>query len=158
MGLDMYLHKCNRTEHTAEQLNEIDNRGELTPESEEAKPFLPLRKYEFMDAYSIFREAGYWRKANAIHNWFVKCTQNGVDECQLTELDQEQLSALLETCERVKASKDATELPPVSGFFFGSTEVDEWYWRDIDQTIAIIQNVLNETDWEKERVFYNSSW
>lgn len=29
----------------------------------------------------IFRVA-YWRKANQIHDWFVKNVQDGIDECQ----------------------------------------------------------------------------
>jgi hypothetical protein len=157
MGLDMYLKRCKRTEHTVEQLEEIDNLASLE-KAPQAVPFHPLYKYENMEWYSIFHEVGYWRKVNAIHNWFVKNTQDGVDECQTTELNPEQLTALLETCKRANAAQDAKELPPTSGFFFGSTEVDEYYWENIRQTIEILQRVFRETNWEKDRVFYRSSW
>lgn len=49
-------------------------------------------------------------------------------------------------------------LPTESGFFFGGTDYDEWYAHDIDETIEILERVLTETDFEKEIVFYHSSW
>lgn len=49
-------------------------------------------------------------------------------------------------------------LPTQSGFFFGSTDYDEWYMKDIDDTIAILEKVLEETDFETQMVFYGSSW
>jgi len=49
-------------------------------------------------------------------------------------------------------------LPATSGFFFGSTEYDQWYMDDIDGTIEICQRVLAETDFDKQMVYYISSW
>lgn len=49
-------------------------------------------------------------------------------------------------------------LPTSSGFFFGSTEYDEWYLRDIENTIEQLNEVLNDTDFEKDAIFYTSSW
>ena len=49
-------------------------------------------------------------------------------------------------------------LPTRSGFFFGGTDYDEWYMGDIDDTIQIIEKVLDETDFETQIVFYSSSW
>jgi hypothetical protein len=46
----------------------------------------------------------YWRKANAIHAWFVKNVQDGVDECQESYVDREKLKELLDLCEEVLAS------------------------------------------------------
>ena len=40
------------------------------------------------DSYIVRTEAGYWRKANQIHGWFVNKCQDGVDDCQLTQLEQ----------------------------------------------------------------------
>lgn len=31
---------------------------------------------------SIWKEIGYWRKANHIHKWFVDCVQDGEDDCE----------------------------------------------------------------------------
>lgn len=49
-------------------------------------------------------------------------------------------------------------LPTTSGFFFGGTEYDQWYYRDIIDTIEMLNKVLMETDFEKEVVTYSSSW
>ena len=49
-------------------------------------------------------------------------------------------------------------LPTTSGFFFGGTDYDQWYYEDIDNTITQLEIVLKETDFENEIVFYNSSW
>lgn len=49
-------------------------------------------------------------------------------------------------------------LPSQSGFFFGSTEYDQWYMYYIDFTIEKILEVLRTTDFDNEIVFYSSSW
>lgn len=49
-------------------------------------------------------------------------------------------------------------LPSCSGFFFGSTEYDQYYYEDIVRTVDILTKVIEETDWENEVVFYRSSW
>jgi len=61
---------------------------------------------------------------------------------------------------RVVINPDVAEdlLPTASGFFFGGTDYDEWYLKDVENTIAIINKVLATTDFEKEMVYYVSSW
>lgn len=49
-------------------------------------------------------------------------------------------------------------LPTQCGFFFGGTDYDEWYMQDIDNTIDILEKVLEETDFETQMVIYSSSW
>lgn len=49
-------------------------------------------------------------------------------------------------------------LPTCSGFFFGSTEYDVYYLRDIEYTIETVESVLEETDFDTYAVFYHSSW
>lgn len=49
-------------------------------------------------------------------------------------------------------------LPTANGFFFGGTDYDEYYVRDIEETIDIITKVLETTDFEKEMIYYVSSW
>lgn len=61
--------------------------------------------------------------------------------------------------EYIEDSSVAKELlPTTSGFFFGGTDYDEWYYRDIENTVNIIENVLRTTDFEHEIVMYCSSW
>lgn len=59
----------------------------------------------------------------------------------------------------IKDSSKAKELLPTQeGFFFGGVEYDEWYLQDIKDTIEIIQQVFEETDFETEKIVYTSSW
>lgn len=107
--------------------------------------------------FSIYEEVGYWRKANAVHKWFVDYVQGGVDECQTFFITKYHLTALREAC--VKAlGGDTKALPTQGGFFFGSTDYDEWYRQGLFETIEICTRVLRETNWDEQVVFYQSSW
>ena len=101
---------------------------------------------------------GYWRKANAIHAWFVRECQGGRDECQTTWVPREKLEALLALCKESFENKDASKLPPQSGFFFGSTDIDEWYWSDIEHTIKTLESILNDRTLDKFDFEYHASW
>lgn len=102
-------------------------------------------------------EVGYWRKANQIHKWFVDNVQRGVDNCADYYLDKDTLRELKNLCEEVlKHPENAEELLPCeSGFFFGSTEYDEWYFNDIQDTIEICNWCLEK---DYDYFVYNSSW
>ena len=49
-------------------------------------------------------------------------------------------------------------LPTTDGFFFGSTDYDEWYVRDVQYTYEICCKLLNETDFDNQMIYYCSSW
>jgi hypothetical protein len=105
-------------------------------------------------------EAIYWRKANAIHKWFVENVQAGVDDCGNYHVSRDKLQELLDTCYRVLSFRHLAveQLPPAEGFFFGSTEVDEWYWQDLEKTAAMIKGILEEFPAEHWEFEYHSSW
>ena len=102
----------------------------------------------------------YWRKANAIHKWFVKNVQDGEDNCEMYEVEKEQLENLLLDCKRsINDPVVAKELlPTCSGFFFGGTDYDEWYTESLKYTIEVATKILETTDFEKEVVAYRASW
>ena len=103
----------------------------------------------------------YWRKANAIHKWFVDKCQDGVDECQETYLSREQLQELVDVCKAVLADKSKAEelLPSASGFFFGGTDYDEWYFGDLTYTVERIEKILKDPVLDERVAFYyQSSW
>jgi hypothetical protein len=103
----------------------------------------------------------YWRKANQVHNWFVQNVQNGVDDCDEYPVDAEQLAYLVSLCDRVLAdTKTARDLlPPASGFFFGGTDIDEWYGQDLIHTSEDLKRVINAAIQMGGITFaYQSSW
>jgi hypothetical protein len=73
-------------------------------------------------------------------------------------VSRDTLEELLDICKQVRDDHSKAEqlLPTQSGFFYGGTEYDEWYFTDIDNTIKIIEECLedeNADDFE-----YSSSW
>lgn len=112
-------------------------------------------------------EVGYWRKANAIHGWFVENVQNGVDECEKHDVTLEQLRDLLGLCETLLGKRDAEMaeeyLPTQSGFFYGDTDYDDWYWDCLQLTVDQVKPLLMWFDEEPHRaadwdISYRSSW
>lgn len=100
----------------------------------------------------------YWRKANAIHNWFVTNVQKGEDDCDTYNVSVEQLVELKNLCVKAQNTKDPNLLPPREGFFFGSTDIDEWYWESIQDTIEQITRILELPDLVELNFSYHSSW
>lgn len=98
MGLDMYLEKCDRRAWGFKDVDIADVKENNTKLYEAVKPFLHKRGSEYYSWESIFEEVGYWRKANAIHKWFVDNVQDGYDDCGYYEVTKEQLEDLLSTC------------------------------------------------------------
>lgn len=105
-------------------------------------------------------EAGYWRKANAIHDWFVKNCQEGEDDCRTVYVSRDTLEQLRDTCLKVLAdpSQAPELLPTCSGFFFGGTEYDEWYLETLTSTVIIINEALEKFNPRQWDFYYTSSW
>ena len=148
MGLDMYL--------TAERY--IWSSEKLI--SDEVANLLGLQlDGERMRVNSVEAEAMYWRKANAIHKWFVDNIQGGEDNCRRYYVEREQLTELRDLCAKLCTQREMAEetLPTADGFFFGSTEYDEWYWNDIEGTVQGLDKALEAFD-DKWHFYYRSSW
>lgn len=130
MGLDMYLYGVNQKFHQHDY-----NIGEIKKTV----------------------EIGYWRKANAIHKWFVDNCQDGVDNCAIYYVDPSEVEELKILCEEVlKNPKKGPELLPTEdGFFFGVTDYGEFYIEDLEQTIEICNWALNQNF---DYFEYQSSW
>lgn len=106
-------------------------------------------------------KVGYWRKANQIHQWFVDNVQDGEDNCAQYYVSRERLEDLVKICKEALETKDPDTaqdlLPPQEGFFFGSYEIDEGYWYDLENTVEQIERLLATVpnDWD---FYYRSSW
>jgi hypothetical protein len=107
---------------------------------------------------AVEMKIGQWRKANAIHQWFVDNCQGGEDDCREAYVSREKVTELRDLCKEVLAdhSKADDLLPTQEGFFFGSTEYDQWYFEDLEETVNILDNALSMPDeWD---FAYQSSW
>ena len=157
MGLDMYL--------KAERYISGSEFGSAEEQATYAKGLetAGLTKKNVLDgskSLSICVTVGYWRKVNSIHNWFVRNVQAGIDECQKTRVSRESLQKLLEVCEEVIAdpSRAPELLPTAPGFFFGSSEINEYYLEGIKDTVRILKNALGQDFKLFENFTYQSSW
>lgn len=183
MGLDMYLSKktyVQNWDHTP-----AERRHTVTV----LRGGVPRADVDPTKISYVEEQVAYWRKANAIHKWFVDHCQGGVDDCRNANVSVEDLRELVELCRKVlKTAKvedgmvtnghtfnpDGTMvknqepgkvvtnpeelaklLPSASGFFFGSTDYDQWYLEDVKQTIEMLEPYLecDTADFE-----YHSSW
>jgi hypothetical protein len=154
MGLDMYFTGKRRVSCYTEPDKLVAQK--IQDEFSELEPFISNSSYPIVNEISA--ELMYWRKANAIHNWFVKHVQDGIDDCKPYSVSRKQLTDLKDVCERVLGWKElATDLiPPTDGFFFGSTEIDEFYWADLKRTAEAATRILAlPKEWAFE---YQSSW
>lgn len=213
MGLDMYL-EVHRSTYLPKGKRTID----LDNLKDDFEHYFD-DDFGCSNRIGITEQVGYWRKANAIHHWFVENVQEGVDECQTSDVDEEDIDNLLNLCNNIldkieglefiisdesksyyeKNNKKFTEkfvfhkknlndiyskkwiwnytcsltkdvskfiednLPPQSGFFFGSTKIDGNYFYDIIKTVLILKRLkkmLNK--WRKEKTYayvtYHASW
>ena len=185
MGLDMYLSK--RTYVKNWDHNGPEGKHTFTAKKGGKK----MKHVDTKRISTIIEEVGYWRKANHIHSWFVNKVQDGIDECQTAHVSVDQLKELRDTCqtivdyfdksvvgeEKIKATygddfikvkydideKVLSELlPTTSGFFFGGTDYDHWYYNDCKETIEIVNEAFKGLDVENldwhVNFEYNASW
>jgi hypothetical protein len=161
MGLDMYLRA---SEYISRNDWGRDENGDILDTPNETFKAI-VEAFEMEDVIdktgfagiSVDFPMGYWRKANQIHNWFVQNVQDGEDNCGSYYVTREQLEELKEVCINVLANKELAEdlLPTESGFFFGSTTYDEYYYGDLNDTIGIITRCLES---KFDGFEYQSSW
>lgn len=118
--------------------------------------YLEKRKVNSED----YEEIAYWRKVNQIREWFNSHLENGVENCEYVQVSKEDLEQLLEDCKKVLENHDLAEdlLPTSSGFFFGSTDYDKWYFEDLEHTVKMLEQILEETDFENEDIYYYEWW
>ena len=223
MGLDMYLYRFPRfkwygpeemiaANEYFDYLEEDKAKGktleewcgvkdEELPRKEDLEFFKKMRRTEYWEwdvekrypHTRFYEQVAYWRKANAIHRWFVDHVQDGEDDCDWhREVTQSDLEELRDVCKEVLensvlvkgkikngytinknggkkynyvegmfvANSEVCDelLPSTDGFFFGNTEYNEYYIEDVKYTLEVCNKILEETDFEKQMIYYSSSW
>ena len=191
MGLDMYLLKYQKIKGIPFKAQTEIDVSELEEDFKKAfEPYIKEKGTAFKWE-ALYEDVMYWRKANAIHKFFVDTVQNDEDDCGYYEVNLETIKKLNNLCEQ--ALKITTEspkkiiqvqigwskdgpiyedvevydvdkneidnlLPTQSGFFFGNTEYDACYIRDLKDTIEACNKIINEFDFENNYLAYTSSW
>ena len=155
MGLDIFFHKRTYNQHNPNEPISIDEDGE--------------KHYEEMP------EIAYFRKVNFLMSFFdyyEKCEDEGNMEgdCCYVPISEDEISALIDACSEtikrrkeiekaVKEGIDIDDLPlqPESGFFFGSTDYDEWFFEDVKEVKKKFKAILSDLK-DDEEVFMYAWW
>ena len=164
MGLDMYLYlrkqeyHCGGSWHSEEEQEKAKYPKELAELEAEIKG----RNFPSVSIDTDY-QVGYWRKANAIHKWFIDNCADGVDKGQDIYVSQKKAQELLDKCNEVLTNRLLAEkkLPTQSGFFFGSIKYDESYFEDIEYTKHILEKVIAFIESEEGkyyRIIYYANW
>ena len=162
MGLDMYL-------SARKYISRIDfsDHADLNAKTPEFREIVKIAGISSLTEPEGFAGAYveipvmYWRKANAIHNWFIRELADGVDDCRPLGLTVERLRDLVDLCDQVTADHSKAEklLPTGSGFFFGDTGYDEYYYQGIAHTADRLRYIVAEAEAKNvDWLVYQASW
>lgn len=104
----------------------------------------------------------YFRKVNFIYAFFQNVLVN--EECLV---EQHDIENLINTCVNVlqhhKCDSDEgikfaqQNLPTQSGFFFGSTDYDNWYWDDVKDCLSQMRK-LKKSLKKGDKIHISFSW
>jgi hypothetical protein len=120
----------------------------------------------------IIEQVGYWRKFNALHGYIVDTFASGEDNCQQIYLDNYSLIQILDTLKQAKdiLDSDASDeeksdklsdvFPTAEGFFFGSTDYEDYYAECVDNAILLLSDLIDECDDDNYSYsfYYQASW
>jgi hypothetical protein len=171
MGLDMYLwaeRYVSQSEYVKTDNAETPYVRQPNPEYDRLITEFPEGTADTAEYKSVLIRAkiGDWRKVNQVHGWFVNEVSDGVDDCKDIYVDASKLRELRVICEFLIDNKTAPDildkieenLPLAEGFFFGSREIDEYYWSGLEQTIPILTNAIRLAEDENCSIYYTASW
>jgi len=146
MGLDMYLsakrYLFSFNEHDKALADKIDEM---------------IGGASLGNTNEVRKEAFYWRKAWAIHHWFVMNAQDGEDNCKEYWVSRDLLGNLLDTLKKVDKNPSlAEDILPLQA---DDADGIEWELDQVKRTIPALEKLISDEDikgnWD---FYYQSSW
>ncbi len=134
MGLDMYMSKKTYVKQWSHNQPEDQFTVSVKRGTKKFTAIKPER------VSYIVEEIGYWRKFNALHNWFVANTQDGEDNCQESYVNGEKMEELLQTLLKVKEVLETAPKKKVS------VKVGYSNGKDVFEEIEVVEDekILDE--------------
>lgn len=183
MGLDMYFYLRTKEAVIANPKKGEDNWKAFSNQEEEAGKTDPTSypegikeladyiyqrnfKSENTDKKGRYSyQVGYFRKFNALHSYIVNHFGKGIDHCQVIKISEVGRKQLLKDLNEVLNAKDNYKtaeklLPTKSGFFFGSTSYNEYYYEDVKDAIELFEKIgkVMKKNKGKYDLIYQASW
>ena len=164
MGLDMYLFKLNKKAESEKELKLYTSARHVDLESLEEKEELKnnnLELYNFIVENNIVTEdieidhLAYWRKHADLHKMMedIYFDRGGEDvfNCVPLILSKDEIEEILEITNEVLNGE--LEVEQGQGFFWGTTTKEDWV-----DTKNVFEDVLANTDFDNETIYYDSWW
>ena len=100
-------------------------------------------------------ESAYFRKVNFIYRYFNNKLED--ESCIVTKAEIEDI---IERCKKVLADHSLAEelLPTCDGFFFGCTDYNDWYFKDVEDCQEQMQKLLEDYDETTDVIWVDMSW
>ena len=111
---------------------------------------------EFFDDFIYYPEVdAYFRKVNFIYKYFQYKLED--EQCFI---EKEDLLDIIERCEKVLADDTQAEelLPTQCGFFFGSTDYDDYYFDNVADCKKQMEHLLEDFDDNTDIIYVVMSW
>lgn len=163
MGLDMYLRR---------EISGLEEDGVMEKINERLEA-IGVKETNNIEL-NLVQEVLYWRKFNALHEYIFKQYGGEEDNCTKIYLGVEELRdicdllreivrvAKLKDGKIVNANEVARLLPTAEGFFWGSTDYDEYYYNEVKSTVEELERLLVEDkklkDCGLETKYYYYAW
>lgn len=103
------------------------------------------------------KKVGYFRKDNAFLHW-VDTHVKEVENCVDITISKEQLKALQNTLLTLTKENCAENFPTQNGFFYGSTDYDEWYWDGVEELKQWVKETLQTFNFEENNLIFHAWW
>lgn len=102
-----------------------------------------------------------YRKFNFLRLWLVN--NNDYDDTanlDVVDLPYENLLKLRKDCKTVLDDHDKADsiLPTQDGFFFGSTDYDDWYFNDVKKLYTDLNEIVNNYGENIAYITYEEWW
>lgn len=148
------------------QLVEIPNET-FSEQEKDLSTFALKQRLQFVTK-SISVPCLTWRKAQAIHNWFVTNVQNSNDNCDTQQVSVEKLNFLNELCEKILkvrhdpvACNTLLEKEPEEDFEFQIDSI-EYTYKTLIECISKYRKLIKEHTFDRnvttQSFEYQSSW
>lgn len=195
MGLDQYLNVTittakktiapERLQRTKETLNsllkshQVNDIYTINPEysTVELEPVVNIDGYN-TNNYELFHVSDterYYCKANQIQNYFEERFYEDGNDCDsdeydnvVTKIDDLTIDDIIARINNIESNKETAkeEFPTTEGFFYGSTEYDEFYFEknnEFKSDLIELQKIRNEINEKLKNTDYHaiitySSW
>ena len=89
---------------------------------------------------------GYFRKVNFLVRYFSD--KYDLENCRPVEITVDDIKELIERCHNVLQDHSSAPqlLPTCSGFFFGNTEYNDFYFEDVYKVLCFCKAFIEEYD------------